>query len=205
MSLVRDASAQATLGFELMRRGRERRRPGGWRWLVGLSLAGLISSCADRPVLRVHLPAVDDFTLLQQMVWLDRPADKDDFGAGGRAAYVEAVRAEILARHPQWPTTTREAIRAGRVELEMTKAQVVTSIGWPNEYPALLWAEAPPTRGPLVDDLAVSVRRGRANTWSYGHAPRNLFVNFDPDRRAWRIIDNRSGETIVRVRDEAAR
>ena len=124
-------------------------------WVVFAAVMVQLAGCAT-PVPRDELGSVDSFTLLKQMQWLDRDVPASfNFGAGGREAYIEAVREEILARMPHWPAEVVEAVRGHRVELGMDKGQVVTAIGWPNEYPALLWADAPTSRGPWVDDFVI--------------------------------------------------
>lgn len=160
------------------------------RRLTLLAVLVLVLGGCTSPVPRDRLAEVDDFTLLKQMVWLDRPAGSFDFGPGGRDGYIADVRAELLLRH-DWPEDRVDAVRAGRVELGMTMGQVVTSVGWPNEYPGMLWAYAPGTDGPFADDLTVKAERARANRWSYGAAPKNLHVWFR-DGRVWNIIDNRT-------------
>lgn len=163
-----------------------------------LPLAALVTvlvGCAS-PASRDRLQHLQSFDLLKQMQWLDRPVpDGFDFGEGGRDGYLEAVREEILRRMVHWPDEVVEAVRAHRAEIGMNKGQVVTAIGWPNEYPKLLWADAPGIRSPgmdspWADDMAVMQARAEANQWSYFKAPRNLLLYFR-DEKLDRIIDNR--------------
>lgn len=164
-------------------------------WAVFAALLLQFAGCAS-PVPRDELGSVDSFTLLKQMQWRDGDVPVSfDLGPGGRAGYIEAVREEILARMPHWPADVVEAVRGGRAEIGMDKGQVVTAIGWPNEYPALLWADAPTPRAPgmdspWVDDFVIMHREAESNRWSYFKAPRNMFLYFR-DQKLYRIIDNR--------------
>ncbi len=165
------------------------RRPASLVLPCCLAWAVVGPGCAT-PVARAQLAEVDDRTLLQQMLYLDRPAGDFEFGPGGREGYAEAVREEILRRRPDWPPEVVAAVREHRAEIGMTPSQVVAAIGWPREYPSMLWAWAPGTSGPFADDLQVSIERSRANRWHYGDAPHNLHVWFS-NGRVWNIIDNR--------------
>jgi hypothetical protein len=165
-----------------------------WRTIhqtLVLLLAGLLFPGCASPVAPEKLEQADDLTVLKQMQWLDRePPEGFDFGPGGRAGYIERVQREMFNR-TLWTEAEREAIRAHRVEVGMTMEQVVTAIGWPREYPGLLWAYAPGTDRNWADDVEVRIRRAEARRWTYGDGPNNLRVFFDKSWIVQRIIDNR--------------
>lgn len=152
-------------------------------WLIG---------CAA-PVARDQLESADDLTLLKQMQWLNRtPPDSFDFGDGGREAYIDSVREQIIARHGEWLPRTVDLIRRSQIEVGMTKTQVVTSVGWPNEYPSVLWDSYFGEHRTFGDPLDQMQARSRANKWTYGKwdEARHLFFHWDSGV-LFRIIDNR--------------
>jgi len=166
------------------------------------ALAGLLmvfaagAACSSGPAPVDQLSRLPESRLSLQMRWLDRtPRDAAEaFGEAGREAYIEAVRAEILERHPEWPKDVCKAIRGGRVELGMTPQQVVAAIGLPNEWPGAWWDAyaARPHGFGGGDALAYKSARYRLQQWSYGQAPQNLWVFYE-DGRVYRIRDNRTG------------
>jgi hypothetical protein len=150
----------------------------------------LVTGCAS-PLAPDKFEQSDDMAVLKQMQWLDRePPNEFDFGPGGRAGYIERVQQEMF-RRTLWSGVEREAILAHRIEVGMTMEQVVTAIGWPREYPGLLWAYAPGTDRKWADDVAMRIRRAEARQWTYGDGPNNLRVYFDKSWIVVRIVDNR--------------
>lgn len=149
-------------------------------------VAFAIFGCAQSP--RHNLASLSDSALLDELRWLNRGPDTADFGAGGRSGYVDAIRMELLSRHPEWSQAVADAIMEGRVELGMTMPQTAAAIGWPREYP---WWEA--RRHPLGgDDFEVWSARQNMKQWTYGHSDDSLRVWFR-DGRVYRIMDQRTG------------
>jgi hypothetical protein len=161
------------------------------RLLIPALVTVLLAGCAS-PVPREDLGDLEHFELLKQMQWMDpaRGGEGFDYGPGGRAGYADAVREEIIRRHPEWSAERIALIRAQQVEIGMSHGQVVASIGWPFEYPGLLWAYRPGTGRHHASDPAIIAERGRANRWTYGTGSDNFHVWFR-EGRVWHIIDNR--------------
>ncbi len=136
-----------------------------------------------------QIEGASDQKLFEQMRWVNRGPDSA-FDAGGRAAYVDELREEILKRHPSWPQKVVEAIREQQVQLRMTMPQVVAAIGWPREYP--WWDTQFPPIGMDGDSFDYWSALQDANRWTYGHGDTSLRVWFY-EGYVYRIMDQATG------------
>lgn len=154
----------------------------------------LLSGCAPKPLPVDALATASSNDVLKQMVFATRYPDAT-FGDLDRAQYLDRVRDEFMHREPEWSDATKALIRAEKVEIGMTMPQVVLSIGWPNEYPGLIWDLQlyGDGRGPLASSPEAYAAWARAQEWSYGKAPHNRWVYFSKGK-VDRMIDNRVKE-----------
>ncbi|TVQ31952.1 MAG: DUF2845 domain-containing protein [Phycisphaeraceae bacterium] len=177
-----------------------RRSPLASLALCALLLLVLPACAAPAPADR--LSELSDHDLQRQLRWVARgPDDHRVFReAGGRAAYMDRLRTEILDRHPQWPDDVRAAIEDGVVTLGMHKDQVQAAAGWPNEYPRRFW----PPRTSFGMDGERDLEHYRwtlpLRQWTYGRSPGHVIVFFDAEERVERIRDNRKNADVERVR-----